>query len=104
MPKVSSLDILSTTKSTVTLKAALNFTNPTSYSATVPFFSVNILNNQTVLGHATAENVSVVPGNNSNVEVTALWEPLAASGNKGAQIGRELISQYLSGRLGRFLS
>jgi hypothetical protein len=98
MPTISSLEILDTTKSTILLKAMLNFTNPTAYSATVPFVSLNMLNNGTVLGHATAENVSVVPGNNSNVEVKALWEPLAASGEKGVKVGRELISQYLSGQ------
>lgn len=36
-------------------------------------------------------------GNNSNIVVDAVWDPLTYSGEKGAHIGRELLSQYISG-------
>lgn len=56
-----------------------------------------MLNNGSVIGSATAENVSVVAGNNSNILVEATWDPLGYGGKTGAAIGRELLSQYVSG-------
>ena len=97
VPKIGSLQILETTKSTLLLEAKINITNPTEYSATVPYVNVNFLNNGTILGHATARDVSVVPGPNHNIVVQALWEPMIQSGKKGADVGRELLSQYISG-------
>ena len=97
MPKIGSLQILETTKSTLLLEAKINITNPTEYSATVPYVNVNFLNNGTILGHATARDVSVMPGQNHNIVVQALWNPMTQSGKKGADVGRELLSQYISG-------
>ncbi|KAJ9642434.1 hypothetical protein H2199_004815 [Coniosporium tulheliwenetii] len=95
--QVGDIDILQTGPSSLILQAEVNFTNPTEYSATVPYVNVNILNNGTVLGQATAKDVVVVPGPNKNIVVEVLWDPLASSGKKGAAVGRELLSQYISG-------
>ena len=97
LPKIGSLEILDTTASTLTIHATLNITNPTLYSATVPYVNINLLNNGTILGHATAENISIVPGLNHNIPVIALWDPMTPSGEKGRRVGRELLSQYISG-------
>ena len=75
-------------------------TNPTEYSATVPFIDINISVNDTILGHATARDVSVVPGPNQDLAVIAVWDPSHHSGKKGAHVGRELLSQYISGICG----
>ena len=96
-PKVGSLEILDTTKTTFTLQAKINFTNPTQYSATVPYVDLRIINNGTALGHATAKNVSVRPGDNENIIVQAVWDPLTPGGKKGHDSAREFLSQYLSG-------
>jgi hypothetical protein len=74
----------------------VNITNPTPYTAFVPYVNVHVVSNGTVLGHATVENTKVSQGANSDILVTAKWNP-AASGKEGRHIGRELISQYLSG-------
>ena len=92
--QIGSLEIYETTKTTFRLEAKINITNPTEYSATVPYVDLLLLNNGTVLGHATASNVSVVPGFNYNIPVKSLWDPV---GPKGAAVGRELLSQYISG-------
>ena len=97
-PKVGSLEILDTTASTLIIQARMNITNPTEYSATVPYVNINLLSNETILGHATAKNVSVVPGPNHDILVTALWDPKTPSGEKGLAVGRELLSQYISGQ------
>ena len=54
-----------------------------------------MLNNGSVLGHATAEDVSVTPGPNHDISVKALWEP---DDEKDQAVGRELLSQYVSGK------
>ncbi|KAL8784674.1 MAG: hypothetical protein Q9213_003844 [Squamulea squamosa] len=96
-PKVGSLDILESSKTALTIKAKVNVTNPTEYSATVPFIDINISVNDTILGHATARDVSVVPGFNQDLVIIAVWDPSHHNGKKGAHIGSELLSQYISG-------
>jgi len=96
-PKIGNLKILDTGATSLTLQAEVNFTNPTNYSATVPYFNLNILVNDTVIGSATATDVLVVPGNNTNITVKAVYDPFGNSGEKGKALGRELISQYISG-------
>ena len=93
------LQILETTESALTLEAKVNLTNPTEYSAEVPYVNINMLNNNTILGNATARNVKIVPGKNTNITVTAIWDPRVLSGEDGALMGRELLSQYISGKL-----
>lgn len=96
-PKVGNLSILETSKTSITLGASVNLTNPTKYSATVPYFNINILVNDTVLGQATATDVVISPGNNTNIPVTAVWDPFTNGGEEGKDIGREMLSQYISG-------
>jgi Protein of unknown function (DUF3712) len=96
-PQIGGLEILDTTKSSLKLQAKVNMTNPTEYSAHVPYINIHILHNDTLVGHATAQNVHVVPGNNTNVLVEALWSPLDLGGQNGSEVGRNLLSQYISG-------
>jgi hypothetical protein len=63
----------------------------------VPYFDIRLINNGTILGHATAKNVSVKPGDNENVVVQAVWDPLTPGGKKGHDLALEFLSQYLSG-------
>ncbi|KZF25733.1 hypothetical protein L228DRAFT_280953 [Xylona heveae TC161] len=96
-PKVGSLKILETTESSLSLQASVNFTNPTNYSAAIPFVDFEFLSNGTMLGHATAKNILIVPGSNENVVVEALWAPATSGGPEGEKVGKELLSQYISG-------
>jgi len=79
------------------LQARVNFTNPTDYTANVPYFNIHILKNGSVIGQATVENVEVAKGNNTNVLVNAVWDPYTFGGKKAQIIGRDLLSQYISG-------
>jgi len=97
LPKVGSLQILDTGKSSLTIHALVNFTNPTEYSAVVPYIDIHILTNGTLLAHATARGLSVGPGVNTNLPVTAVWDPLSMSGEDGRAVGIEFLSQYISG-------
>lgn len=93
-PEVGNLRILETTKSTIKLDAKVNITNPTEYSATVPFVNIKLMCNGTDLGYATAKDIFVGPGVNHDIPVESLWDP---KGEVGAALGRELLSQYISG-------
>lgn len=75
-----------------------NFTNPTNYSATVPFVDLLILYNDTAVAHITARNISVVPGNNSYVPIDFFWCPFDAAGVDGVEAGRAFFSSYISGQ------
>jgi hypothetical protein len=96
-PEVNSLKIGKTTASSLEIEASVNVTNPTNYSVNVPYADVHVLGNGTVLGHVTIENVLFVPGRNKNISAKALWDPSKMGGKQGAVIGRELLSQYISG-------
>ena len=96
-PEVGQLQILDTTKTSLTFAALLNFTNPTDYSASIPYADVQIMNNGSVLGHATVQHIAIKPGKNSNIPITAVWDPRTAGGHTAHAIGVELLSQYISG-------
>ena len=59
--------------------------------------NIHILNNGSVIGDATVRNFSVSPGNNTNIPVQATWDPYKFGGKNASNIGRELLSQYISG-------
>ncbi|KAG0652027.1 hypothetical protein D0Z07_1013 [Hyphodiscus hymeniophilus] len=91
-PKVGNLRVLSTGKTSINLQALVNFTNPTEYTAEVPNFNLHILNNGSIIGDATAKNIFVRTGNNTNILIEATWDPTGFGGEKAAKIGRELLS------------
>lgn len=96
-PKIGNLTILDSSPDGLTIQALVNFTNPTAYSATVPYADIKLLTNGTALGHVTVRNLTVTPGTNTNLLVQASWEPCLAGGAKGKHVGRELLSKYISG-------
>lgn len=81
---VGDLEILDTTEEKLIFAMMINLTNPTEYSAKVPYVNISVSSNGTDLGFATAEKVSVSPGMNSVRVVSSLG-------------GRDFISRYLSG-------
>ncbi|KLJ13526.1 hypothetical protein EMPG_11520 [Blastomyces silverae] len=94
---VDTLEIAQTTESSILLAAKLNLTNPTEYSANVPYINLRVAHNGTNVGHVTARNLSISPGLNSGVEISALWDPLQFGGKDGIAAGQDLISRYVSG-------
>lgn len=96
-PRVVSLQLGETTETSMALSTLVNFTNPTQYSATIPFIDLLVLYNDTTVAHITAQNISIVVGNNSYVPVEFLWCPSDLSGDHGVQAGRALFSSYISG-------
>jgi hypothetical protein len=95
--KVGNLEIVDTTATGLVIQASVNFTNPTNYSATVPFVDISIEKNGSTIGHAQVTNATIVPGRNTNIIARAQWEPSVVGGREGERIGKELLSQYISG-------
>ncbi|KAI5864242.1 hypothetical protein GGS23DRAFT_563488 [Durotheca rogersii] len=95
-PRVGSLRVLDTTSDSITLRALVNITNPTPYTAHIPYADIHVLKNGSILGSASIESLDLAKGPNFNVPVTARWNP-SMGGSRGRQVGRDIISQYLSG-------
>jgi len=95
-PQVGNIEIIDTTPDSITLQAMVNVTNPTPYSATVPYVSVHLFSNGSLVGEAWARDVEVKQGKNTNLVVSATWRP-AMGGEEGRRKGRDMISRYLSG-------
>lgn len=95
--KVGDMAIVASSPTSITLQMKSNFTNPTNYTATIPYFNINVLVNGTLIGSATVENSTVHPGNNSGTVVTVLWDPYNFGGAKGKAVGAEWLSQFISG-------
>ncbi|PGH07870.1 hypothetical protein GX51_01580 [Blastomyces parvus] len=94
---VDTLEIVQTTESSILLGAQLNVTNPTEYSANVPYLNFRVAHNGTNVGDVTARNLSISPGLNSGLQISALWDPLRFGGKDGIPTGQDLISRYVSG-------
>ncbi|KAI0198771.1 hypothetical protein F4808DRAFT_462531 [Astrocystis sublimbata] len=95
-PKVGSLRVVDSNSDSITLEALVNVTNPTPYTASIPFFNIHLVANGSTLGDGTVQNVNIEAGNNTNLRITARWHP-REGGPGSRKIGRDLISQYLSG-------
>jgi hypothetical protein len=95
-PELADIRILSTSRTSIHLEALVNITNPTPYTADIPYLNVHVVKNGSVVGEATVQNVSVTTGKNVNLHLAATWDP-SMGGESGMQIGRNLLSQFLSG-------
>jgi hypothetical protein len=95
-PKASNITIVETTTSSLKLEALVNITNPTPYTAFVPYVNIYVISSGSIIGEVSAENLNVTLGNNTNLKVSALWNP-SLGGDKGIRKGRDLLSSYLSG-------
>lgn len=74
----------------------MNITNPTPYTARIPFISIHVESNGTTIGEAQAENIDIKTGLNTNLAVSATWDP-SIGGERGIIRGRDLLSEYISG-------
>jgi hypothetical protein len=97
-PQVDELRILNTSDTGALLQARVNFTNPTPYTATIPYFSAHILTNGSMIGEAFARDVNLTLGNNTNNVIQVTWDPTSFGGEKSHQASQRLLSEYLSGK------
>ncbi|KAL3437687.1 hypothetical protein BDV09DRAFT_161745 [Aspergillus tetrazonus] len=96
-PQVESLELGSTTETSLLVETILNFTNPTQYSASVPLLDLLLVYNDTKVAHLTTRDVTIVPGTNTGVNVNMQWSPLDLGGPSAVLAGQDLISRFVSG-------
>ncbi|KAJ5232458.1 hypothetical protein N7468_005414 [Penicillium chermesinum] len=96
-PNIVSIHIDETTESSLQVSAVMNFTNPTEYTAEIPFVDFLMLYNSTPVAHVVARNFSLGLGSNSDAVLQITWGPLEIGGPNGTKAGRSLISSYISG-------
>ncbi len=97
-PRVGNIWIRNTTATAVRLECAVNFTNPTQYTASVPYINLHIVSGDNILGNVTVQDLLVGQGNVTDVTVSASWDPAGLGGDTSREAGRKLISDYLSGK------
>lgn len=95
-PKIGNISIVETTPSSIRLQVIVNITNPTPYTAYIPSVNIHLISNGSLIGEASAKNMSITTGNNTNLVVSALWKP-SIGGDLGVERGRDLLSSYISG-------
>ncbi|RMD40376.1 hypothetical protein DV735_g4748, partial [Chaetothyriales sp. CBS 134920] len=87
-PGISNISIYDSTADSLVLQAIVNITNPTEYSAHIPYVNVSLVANDTVIGYAWA-TADVVPGPNQ-VLVFGSFDHTAA--------GQQWLSEFVSGQ------
>lgn len=92
-----SLQLGDTTESSLVVSTRVNFTNPTDYFATIPLIDILMIYNNTAVAHIIGHDISLAPGNNTDVSVDFVWSPREYGGAEGIIAGRELLSSYISG-------
>lgn len=96
---IRNLEIVETSQTSLEVQAAVDFRNPTNYTADVGYFDALVAVNGTPVGHVNVENVCVGAGKNTAMRVHVTWSPGITGGDEGLAKSRELISQlYISGR------
>ncbi|KAH2801439.1 hypothetical protein KXW19_001114 [Aspergillus fumigatus] len=96
MPRLESIEVGHTTDSSMLVKTRMNVTNPTKYSASVPFADFLMLYNGTKVAHITALDIAVASKSDATVRVDIMWEP-SKGGPDGVEAGREFLSKCVSG-------
>ncbi|EQL00500.1 pre-rRNA processing protein [Ophiocordyceps sinensis CO18] len=96
-PQLGDLRIVNTSAAGIQLRAKVNLTNLTPYTAKVPYVSLHIMKQGFIIGEAVARDVDFRIGHNSDIAVGATWAP-SAFGRGGREAGRRLMSDYLSGK------
>ncbi|KAF3214304.1 hypothetical protein TWF191_009818 [Orbilia oligospora] len=94
-PKPRDISIISSTKTSVRMSAKVTFTNPTNYTANIPYLNILFTKNGTILGNGTLVNAIVGLGENE-LAVEAFWAP-ADGGEDARALGMALLGEYVSG-------
>ncbi|QIW97081.1 hypothetical protein AMS68_002599 [Peltaster fructicola] len=96
-PRIYDLSIVSSTPTTLTISALVNITNPTEYTADIPYLSLHILTNGSILANASVQDIKVGHGNLTALKAVATWNPLGLGGRNALQAGVSFMSQFISG-------
>lgn len=96
-PRVGEISIKTTTTTTILVEAIVNVTNPTPYTADIPYASVHLVSGDHVLGAVSVEGLQMQRGNITNISTSMLWDPIGHGGPGAQNEAKLLLSKYLSG-------
>lgn len=97
-PRTGDLRILNTSETGYTMEALVNFTNPSPYTASVPYINAHVFKDGHMIGEVTARDATLQLGNNTNMVTRATWDPLTFGGPEARAAGQRLLSDYASGK------
>lgn len=97
-PQVGELHILNTSSTGLHIQASVNVTNPTPYTASIPYANIHILEDEHLIGEVVTKNLHFQSGQNTNILVEATWDPQSFGGDEAHDVGRRLLSDYFSGK------
>ncbi|PHH76373.1 hypothetical protein CDD82_4030 [Ophiocordyceps australis] len=97
-PAVGDLRIVETWRTGIRLRASVNMTNVTPYTATIPYVNIHVMKQGFVLGEAIIQDAALKHGVNSDIIIGAIWDPTRFDGKEARQVGQRLVSDYLSGK------
>ncbi|KAG6025478.1 hypothetical protein E4U41_001516 [Claviceps citrina] len=97
-PQVGQLQILNTSSTGLHVRALVNVTNTTPYTASIPFLSIHLVKDDDVLGEAVARDLHFAQRRNTNIRIEATWDPDSLGGPDAHRLARCLLSEYLSGK------
>ncbi|TQV91477.1 pre-rRNA processing protein [Cordyceps javanica] len=98
LPRVGDIWVRNTTSTAVRVECVVNFTNPTPYSASIPYINLHVISEGNILADVTMQDLLVGQGNVTDVTVSASWDPKGFGGDASREAGRRLISKFLSGK------
>ena len=99
-PKVSKMEVLTTTATSITFQFCLIAENPTEYYAHIPYLSLMLEKGGNILANASVTGVDISPGDNL-VLVKAVYEPRGMDGTQTEEaidMGLALLGDYVSGK------
>lgn len=97
-PQVGEVHILNTSTVGLRLQGLVNVTNPTPYTATIPYINIHILEKENLIGEAIVKDMQFRKGNNTDILAEATWDPTSFGGKEGRVAAQRLLSEYLSGK------
>ncbi|KAM3431555.1 hypothetical protein NHJ13734_007246 [Beauveria thailandica] len=97
-PRIGNIWIRNTTSTAINMECAVNFTNPTPYTVSVPYVNLHVVSDENILGDLAVQDLLVGDGNVTDTAVSASWNPAGLGGDTSREAGRKLISDYISGK------
>ncbi|KAK5997046.1 hypothetical protein PT974_02397 [Cladobotryum mycophilum] len=97
-PHVGDIVIVETSENSVKMRASINLTNPTPYTASIPYANVHVMVKGHLIGEVTAKDLDLKLGENTNMVVYATWDPVTWGGEESHKVATQLLSNYLSGK------
>jgi len=90
--------VLNTSETGLHMQVNVNISNPTPYTAFIPYVNAHVFKDGFKIGEAVARDVDLKLGNNTGMIARATWDPLTFGGPEAREAGQRLLSDYVSNK------